>query len=94
QPKELRLVLGESFEIPGTGIRGTITNFSPALGRDPRTGELTTYGDQMTNAAVAIDVEEPGKKTYTGWFLKRYPNTWTLPGSGHMIKFKDYWGVE
>jgi cytochrome c biogenesis protein len=92
QRTEIQLVLGDSFEIPGTGVKGTIVNFSPALGRDPKTGALTTY--QMTNPAVAIEIEEPGKETYTGWFLKRYPNTWILPGGGHEIKFLDYWGVE
>jgi cytochrome c biogenesis protein len=48
----------------------------------------------MTNPAVAIEIEEPDKEKYTGWFLKRYPNTWILPGGGHEIKFLDYWGVE
>jgi cytochrome c biogenesis protein len=94
QAKTLRLVIGEGFEIPGTGIRGTIINFSTALARDPRSGALTTYGDKMTNPAVAIEIEEPGKEKYTGWFLRRYPNTWVLPGSGHQIQFLDYWGVE
>jgi cytochrome c biogenesis protein len=94
QPKELRLVLGDRFEIPGTGVRGTIKNYSPALSRDPRTGALTTYGEQMTNPAIAIEIEEPGREKYTGWFLKRYPSTWILPGSGHKIEFRDYWGVE
>jgi cytochrome c biogenesis protein len=94
QGKEIQLLLGDSFKIPGTGVKGTIVNFSPALGRDPKTGALTTYAEQMTNPAVAIEIEEPGKEKYTGWFLKRYPNTWILPGGGHEIKFLDYWGVE
>jgi cytochrome c biogenesis protein len=94
QPKRLRLGLGESFKIPGTEVQSTIVNFSTALGRDPRTGELTTYDEKMVNPAVAIEISEPGKEAYTGWFLKRYSNTWSLPGSGHMIKFVDYWGVE
>jgi cytochrome c biogenesis protein len=94
QKKILTLVIGETFTIPDTNVRGTIVNFSPALGRDPGTGELTTYAEQMINPAVAIAIEEPGKEKYTGWFLRRYPNTWILPDSGHKIRFVDYWGVE
>jgi cytochrome c biogenesis protein len=94
QAKEVRLGMGNSFEIPGTGIQGTIVNFSPALGRGPESGDLKTYDDKLTNPAVAIEISEPGKDKYTGWFLQRYPNTWTLPGSGHVIEFVDYWGVE
>jgi cytochrome c biogenesis protein len=94
QGEKLRLVLGESFEIPGTDIKGTLVNFSSALGRDPKTGALITYAEQMSNPAIAVEIDEPGKEKYTGWFLRRYPNTWVLPGSGHQIKFIDYWGVE
>ena len=47
----------------------------------------------MVNPAVAIEFSEPGKEKYTGWILRRYPETGVLPG-GHSIKFEDYWGVE
>ncbi len=93
QARELRLIMGESFEIPGSRIKGTIVDFSPAIGRDPKTGVLTTYSDNMSNPAVAIDFEVPGKENFTGWILRRYPETGTLP-DGSQIKFVDYWGVE
>lgn len=97
ESRTLRLYPGESFEIPDTNITGTIVNFSPALGRDPRTGRLTTYTETMANPAVAItfDIKTPegNNKRFTGWILKRYPETGVLPG-GHRIEFIDYWGVE
>jgi cytochrome c biogenesis protein len=89
----LWLRYGDSFEIPGTGIKGTIMDFSPALTRDRATGALTTYADTMVNPAIAIKFEEPGREPYVGWILRRYPGTGIM-NSGHVIKFVDYWGVE
>lgn len=89
----LQLRLGESFEIPSSNIKGTIVDFSPALGMDPQTGALATYSETMVNPAVAIEFDEPGKEKFTGWILERYPKTGILP-DGSQIKFLDYWGVE
>ncbi|MDO8281595.1 MAG: cytochrome c biogenesis protein ResB [Thermodesulfovibrionia bacterium] len=93
QPQTIRLQYGESFQIPGTGIKGTIADFSPALSRDPGTNILYTFDDQMMEPAIAIQIEEPGKAPYTGWFLQRHPETWLLDG-GHSIEFVEYWGME
>lgn len=89
----LWLRFGDSFEIPGTGITGTIIDFSPALGRDQYTGKIITYAETMANPAVGIEFTEPGKEKYKGWILKRYPETGVLPG-GNIIRLDDYWGVE
>ncbi len=89
---KLSLSFGDSFQIPGTEIKGTIVDFSPALGRDPYTGELNTYAENMVNPAVAIEFTEPGLDKFKGWILKRYPETGVLDG-GEII-FDDYWGVE
>jgi len=98
--KTYHLRLGESFEIPGSNIKATIVDFSPALGVDPRTGRLFTYAETMVNPAVKIRFENitptnstPHDMGFTGWILKRYPETGILPG-GHKIEFIDYWGVE
>ncbi len=99
QGDTIRLQFGESFEIPNANIRGTIVDFSPALGRDPITGKLITYTETMVNPAVAINFEIEGsgddavKNKFNGWILKRYPEIGMLPG-GHKIEFIDYWGVE
>lgn len=93
QQQTIRLPYGGNFEIPGTGIKGTIVDFSPALTRDKYTGELKSYSDMMVNPAVAINFEMPNGEKFTGWILKRYPDTGILPG-GHKIKFVDNWGIE
>ncbi|UCD34566.1 MAG: cytochrome c biogenesis protein ResB [Nitrospiraceae bacterium] len=91
--KRVWLRYGDSFDIPGTAIRGKIHDFSPALTRDRKTGRLTTYSDKMVNPAVAIEFSQQGKDPYIGWILNRYPETGFLPG-GHKVSFADYWGVE
>lgn len=93
QEQRIWLKYGDSFEIPGTGIKGKVHDFSPALTRDRFTNKLTTYSDNMVNPAVAIEFEQPGMDNYIGWILKRYPETGMIQG-GHSIKFADYWGVE
>ncbi len=93
----LRLQFGDTFEIPEAGVKGKIVDFSPALGRDPMTGELVTYAETMINPAVAIEFSMKGESHeesgFKGWILRRYPETGNLPG-GHKIEFVDYWGVE
>jgi cytochrome c biogenesis protein len=93
QEKTLWLRHGESFVIPGTEVKGRIVDFSTALTRDRHSNQLITYSDSMVNPAVAIEFEEPGRKKYTGWILKRYPETGNLM-NGNKVIFKDYWGVE
>ena len=89
---DLNLRLGDTFEIPETNISGKILDFSPAL-KITDNGQVFTYTNQMNNPAVYIDFSESGKHKYSGWLLKRYPETWQLP-EGPRVEFIDYWGVE
>jgi len=89
---DLNLRLGDTFEIPETNISGKIIDFSPAL-KITDNGQVFTYTNQMNNPAVYIDFSESGKHKYSGWLLKRYPETWQLP-EGPRVEFIDYWGVE
>lgn len=83
---------GDKFAIPGTGIEGIISDFSPALSIDEN-GRVFTYAETMNNPAVLIEFKEKGKYKYSGWILKRYPTTWQLP-EGHTVEFKDLWGAQ
>lgn len=89
---DLNLRIGDSFQIPDTNISGKIVNFSPALKMD-ESGHAFTYANQMNNPAVFIDFSDSGKPTFSGWILKRYPETWLLP-DGNRVAFLDYWGIE
>jgi cytochrome c biogenesis protein len=88
---EINPRLGDKFVIPGTNVEGNITNFSPALSIDA-SGRAFTYTDQMVNPAAYIEFTDGGKEIYSGWLLKRYPQTWSLP-DGNRVEFLEYWGV-
>ena len=86
---DLKLRLGETFEIPGTDMSGKLIDFSPAL----RPDNFTTYTNQMNNPAVLVEFSESGKHKFSGWILRRHPETWQLP-DGSRVEFIDLWGVE
>ncbi len=90
--EQINAKVGESFTIPGTAVQGKITDFSPALSID-ESGKSFTYGEMMTNPAIYIEFTEAANKKFSGWLLKRYPQTWNLP-DGNRVEFLDYWGVE
>lgn len=84
--------IGDTFQIPGTSLSARIIDFSPALRFDEQ-GHAVTYANQMNNPAALLQFSEGGKNTFSGWILKRHPETWQLP-DGSRIEFVDYWGVE
>jgi len=90
--EQIKTKIGGSFTIPGTAVTGRIADFSPALSID-RDGKASTYAEQMKNPAVYVEFSESGKVKYSGWLLRRYPQTWSLP-DGNRVEFVDYWGVE
>ncbi len=92
KPKEIGLRAGESFQIPNTKITGTVLDFTPALSFD-QSGKPFTYTEMMNNPAVFIEFKENGKEKYSGWVVKRYPQTWTLP-DGHRVELIDNWGTQ
>lgn len=90
--EQIHTKIGSDFTIPGTSVTGHISDFSPALSVD-QAGKSFTYAEQMLNPAIFIEFSEAGKTKYSGWLLKRYPQTWALP-DGNRVEFLDYWGVE
>lgn len=85
--------LNDRFIIPGTDIEGVLKDFSPALSFDERGRPFTLKKEQMDNPAVFIEFSEKGQTKYSGWLMKRHPETWSLP-DGHIVEFVDVWGVE
>lgn len=84
--------IGGTFVMPGSSAEGRVTNFSPALSFD-QSGRPFTYDANLKNPAAYIELTSVGGKPYSGWILKRYPQTWRLP-DGSSVEFLDYWGVE
>lgn len=89
--EDLAIRFGEAFIVPDTLIKGTVSDFSPALAIDKR-GRLFTYTDSMNNPAVFIEFTENGKPIYNQWILKRYPETWEIDAG--RVEFKDLWGAQ
>ncbi len=84
--------IGDSFTIPGTDVKGNITNFSPALSFD-QAGRPFTYEKNMVNPAIYVEFTGMKGGPYAAWILKRYPQTWNLP-DGNRVEFLDFWGVQ
>jgi cytochrome c biogenesis protein len=84
--------IGGTFTIPGSSVEGHVSNFSPSLSFD-QSGRPFTYDAGMKNPAIFVELPNVGGKPYSGWILKRYPQTWRLP-DGSSVEFLDYWGVE
>lgn len=84
--------LGESFSVPGTDTTAKIIDFSPALKIDEH-GHAFTFANQMSNPAALLQFSEGRANTFSGWVLKRHPETWQL-ADGSRVEFLDYWGVE
>jgi cytochrome c biogenesis protein len=84
--------IGDTFTIPGTSVQGRIANFSPALAFE-QSGRPFTYDQNLKNPAIYVELSGLPSGAYSGWILKRYPQTWSLP-DGSRIEFLDYWGVE
>ncbi|TAL25679.1 MAG: cytochrome c biogenesis protein ResB [Nitrospirae bacterium] len=91
-PETRQMHRDDKFIIPGTDLQGTLKDFSPALSFDANNRPFT-FAEQMNNPAVFLEFSEKGKTKYSGWIMKRYPQTWALP-DGHTVEFADYWGVE
>ncbi len=89
---DVGLRVGDAFEIEGAGLKGHITDFSPALAFD-KDGQPYTYTEMMNNPAVYIEFTEDGQEKYSGWVAKRYPQTWLLP-EGHIVELVDNWGKQ
>ncbi len=92
QSVDVRLRPGNILQIPGTSITGKILNFSPALFHDEE-GNLSTSTDKLHNPAVHLEFTDSGRKLYSNWIFKRFPETSYLP-DGNRVEFVDYWGVE
>lgn len=84
--------IGDTFDIPGTQVKGRLMNFSPALAFD-QAGRPFTYDKNMVNPALLLAFSGVNDKDYSAWFLKRYPQTWGLP-DGSRVEFLDFWGAQ
>jgi len=90
--ENVELKFGESFKMPGTNIKVTVADFSPALGID-QLGRLFTYNpDEMVNPAAFLEFRENDNLLHRQWILRRYPDTWRVQHG--IVEFKDLWKAQ
>ena len=66
------LSLGSSFILRGLDLKVTVGSFLPNFVMDNKT--YTSRGNELSNPAVQLTVEESGKIIYKGWPFKRFPS--------------------
>ncbi|KWT82941.1 cytochrome c biogenesis protein ResB [Candidatus Magnetominusculus xianensis] len=90
--EQISLGVGESFKIPGTKFSGRLIAFTPALAFD-KNERPYSYTENMNNPAVYIELTSEDNDKYSGWLVKRYPQTWDLP-DGSKVELVDNWGYQ
>ena len=66
------LSLDSSFIPRGSNLKVTVGSFLPNFVMDNKT--YTSRGNELSNPAVQLTVEESGKIIYKGWAFKRFPS--------------------
>ncbi len=90
--EQISLPVGDSFKIPDTKLTGKVIAFSPALAFD-KDEKPYTYTENMNNPAIYVEFNAGGNEKYSGWLVKRYPQTWDLP-DGSKVELVDNWGYQ
>ncbi|MEJ2192818.1 MAG: cytochrome c biogenesis protein ResB [Nitrospirota bacterium] len=91
EAETVRIKKGGSFTIPGTDVKATVVDYSPALSMDA-SGRYYTYADAMNNPAAKLAIDGGGQ-SYTKWVLRRYPETGVLP-TKDVVQLMDIWGSQ
>ena len=80
--------LGSSFDIEGSAIKVTVGPFMPNFVMT-RTN-YTSKGNELTNPAVRLVVEENGKTLYEGWAFAKYPTMYAFEHDEFAFQLMDY----
>jgi hypothetical protein len=80
--------LGSSFELEDSGIRVTVGPFLPNFVMSQKA--YTSNGNELTNPAIQLVVEQNGKTLYTGWAFAKYPTMYAFEHEGFALQLMDY----
>jgi hypothetical protein len=80
--------LGSSFELEDSGIRVTVGPFLPNFVMSQKA--YTSSGNELTNPAIQLVVEENGKTLYTGWAFAKYPTMYAFEHEDYALQLMDY----
>jgi hypothetical protein len=80
--------LGESFKLNGTTIKVIVGPFLPNFVMTQK--NYSSKGNELTNPAVRLVVEENGKKLYEGWAFAKYPTMYAFEHDEFALQLMDY----
>ena len=82
------VILGDSFELEDSGIKVTVGPFLPNFVMSQKA--YTSGGNELTNPAIQIVVEQNGKTIYTGWAFAKYPTMYAFEHEDFALQLMDY----
>ena len=82
------ITLGSSFELEDSGIRVTVGPWLPNFVMSQKA--YTSSGNELTNPAVQLVVEQNGKTLYTGWAFAKYPTMYAFEHDVFALQLMDY----
>ncbi len=82
------ITLGSSFELEDSGIRVTVGPFLPNFVMSQKA--YTSGGNELTNPAVQLVIEQNGKTLYTGWAFAKYPTMYAFEHDAFALQLIDY----
>ena len=82
------ITLGSSFELEDSGIKVTVGPFLPNFVMSQ--SAYTSGGNELTNPAVQLIVEQNGKTLYTGWAFAKYPTMYAFEHEDFALQLMDY----
>jgi len=86
------ITLGSSFELEDSGIRVTVGPFLPNFVMSQKA--YTSSGNELTNPAVQLVVEQNGKTLYTGWAFAKYPTMYAFEHDVFALQLMDYISID
>jgi hypothetical protein len=82
------IALGSSFELEDSGIKVTVGPFLPNFVMSQNA--YTSSGNELTNPAIQLVVEQNGKTLYTGWAFAKYPTMYAFEHEDFALQLMDY----
>jgi hypothetical protein len=80
--------LGDSFKLDGSAIKVKVGPFMPNFVMTEK--NYSSKGNELTNPAVRLVVEENGKILYEGWAFAKYPSMYAFEHDEFALQLMDY----
>jgi hypothetical protein len=82
------ITLGSNFALEDSGIKVKVGPFLPNFVMSQKA--YTSSGNELTNPAVQLIIEQNGKTLYTGWAFAKYPTMYAFEHEDFALQLMDY----